>query len=677
MHVSVRRRAMLSQRISILLGLFQIDKVMYILAYLFLFITAPLMSIAQNPVDIKTALEREENGIATLTFSAKIEEGWHLYSTNAGEGPTSAQLVVEQSSDCELLGALEPKGEEIEKDDPFFGATVRYFENEVVFTQRIKTENDDFSIKGYFEYGACNAESCLPPTAVNFNFGKAESAEPKDDAANFAQLLNPVNVPNFAEPSAISELTSDESLWAPVQYNSHETSLDETSLWLVFWSCFASGLLALLTPCVWPIIPMTVSFFMKRTSSRRRSIQDAFIYGLSIVVIYLALGLLVSSIFDANELNSLSTNAILNIFFTVLLLVFGFSFLGAFDLSLPSSWSTATDQQANKIGGIVGIFLMAFTLSIVSFSCTGPIIGFLLVQVATVGNYLAPAVGMAGFSIALALPFSLFAIFPSMLNKLPRSGNWMNTLKVTLGFIEIAFALKFFSVADMAYGWHLLDRETFIAIWAALAIVLGLYFFNVIKFAHDDDDKHTGVFRTVCGTAALSFAIYLIPGLWGAPLKAVSAFTPPMSTQDFTLYKELPLVQSHDYEEGLRKARETGKPVIIDFTGYGCVNCRRMEQSVWTDERVARMMNEDFILVSLHVDDRTPLKSHVEISENGTETTLRTLGDKWSYLQKRRFGVAAQPFYVILSGNGELLAEPYTFNDNADDFLDFLQHARR
>ncbi len=634
-----------------------------------------LSAFAQNPVKVETSFQQGDGSRATLCFSAQIESGWHVYSTTEVDGPTFARLVVEEIADCKLVGQLTAKGNEIRRHNPFFDTEVSYFKDSVTFSQELEIESDNFMLSGFLEYGACNEESCMPPTAVNFNFGKSLISSDKESENNFASILSPINIADVEKPSPLNELTRKESLWQPVEYSSQEIGQDDTSLWVVFWSCFLSGLLALLTPCVWPIIPMTVSFFIKRAGNRRRSIRDAIVYGLSIVVIYLALGIIVSLLFDANELNQLSTNAVLNIFFTVLLLVFGLSFLGAFELTLPSSWSTATDAKAHKVGGVVGIFLMAFTLSIVSFSCTGPIIGFLLVQVANVGNVLAPAVGMAGFSIALALPFTLFAIFPTMLSRLPRSGSWMNSLKVVLGFVEIAFALKFFSVADMAYGWHLLDREVFIAIWAALAIVLSLYFFKVIKFTHDDDSQRIGVLRATGGIVCLSFAIYLMPGLWGAPLKAVSAFAPPMSTQDFSLYNQQPEAQSFDYEEGLQKARIAGKPAIVDFTGYGCVNCRKMEQNVWADQRVARMLNDDFVLISLYVDDRTPLDKHIEIEDNGTKTILRTRGDKWSYLQKYKFGVAAQPFYVILDDRGNLLTEPYTFNDNADDFIAFLNTA--
>ena len=434
------------------------------------------------------------------------------------------------------------------------------------------------------------------------------------------------------------------------------------------------GFLALVTPCVWPIIPMTVSFFLKRSNDRRKGLRDACTYGVSIVVIYVLLGLLVTLAFGASALNSLATNAVFNIFFFLLLVVFAASFFGAFELTLPSSWSNAVDSKAEKTGGLLSIFLMAFTLTLVSFSCTGPIIGFLLVEVSTSGgDMLAPTIGMLGFAVALALPFTLFAMFPSWLKSMPKSGGWMNTVKVVLGFVELAFALKFLSVADLAYGWGLLDRETFLALWIALFALLGLYLLGKFKFPHDDDsDGRIGVPRFFLALFSLAFAIYMVPGLWGAPLKAVSAFAPPMKTQDFNLYDNEIKPDFMDFDAGMEAARQQKKPVMIDFTGYGCVNCRKMEQAVWSDEKVSSIINDDYVLIQLYVDDKTPLSEPITVVENGAKRKLRTIGDKWSYLQRTKFGASAQPFYVLLDNEGKPLTGSYSFNENIDDYIEFL-----
>ena len=483
-----------------------------------------------------------------------------------------------------------------------------------------------------------------------------------------------------ASPSATSvdEIAGgDADLWSPVidQLKAFEDKTTENStLWHIFVLGLLGGLVALITPCVWPIIPMTVSFFLKRSGDRRQGIRDAVIYGISIVVIYLALGLIITALFGASALNALSTNAIFNIFFFLMLVVFAASFFGAFELQLPSSWSSAVDSKAEKTGGLLGIFLMAFTLTLVSFSCTGPIIGFLLVEVSTSGDILSPAVGMLGFAIALALPFTVFAIFPSWLKSMPKSGGWMNTVKVVLGFIELAFALKFLSVADLAYGWHILDRETFLALWIGLASCLALYLFGLIKLPHDDaDERNISVTRFFLGLVSLAFAIYMVPGLWGAPLKSISAFSPPMSTQDFNLQSSEVKVRATDYDAGMQIAKAEGKPVIIDFTGFGCVNCRKMEAAVWTDAEVSDMLSNDYVLIQLFVDDKTALPSPLTVGVGGQDRKLRTVGDKWSYLQSSKFGANAQPFYVLLDNEGKPLAASYSFDDDVEHYKTFLK----
>ena len=432
--------------------------------------------------------------------------------------------------------------------------------------------------------------------------------------------------------------------------------------------------MALFTPCVWPIIPMTVSFFLKRSGNRRKGIRDAITYGISIIVIYVALGLIITSIFGANALNDLSTNAIFNIFFFLMLVVFAASFFGGFEITLPSSWGAAVDGKAEKTTGLLSIFLMAFTLSLVSFSCTGPIIGFLLVEVSTSGgSVLAPTIGMLGFAIALALPFTLFALFPTLLKSAPKSGGWLNAVKVTLGFLELAFALKFFSVADLAYGWHLLDRETFLALWIVIFALLGIYLLGLIKFPHDDEDeRHTSVTRFFLALISLAFAVYMVPGLWGAPCKAISAFAPPMSTQDFNL-QPAKVQTFRNYEEGMAYARKMGKPVFLDFTGHGCVNCRKMEAAVWEKPQVSKLMQEDFVVISLYVDEKERLPENITVKENGEERTLRTVGDKWSYLQMSRFGAQTQPFYVLVDNEGNPLTRSYSYDEDVDKFVQFLE----
>lgn len=632
-----------------------------------------LAVFAQTPVEVQTKLITKSNEEAVLRFEMSIDKGWHVYSTNAGEGPISTELIVEEAVGCNTIGEFVAEGNEQEVYDKMFDTSVRYYEEIVYFEQPIRISSPDFKFSGYLTYSACNDESCTPPTSVNFSFG-ADTEKNKTVIEESDFNVVPISFADYETPNekTLSNLTDNENLWQPATYEQANTTDNSLSLWIVFWSCFASGLLALLTPCVWPIIPMTVSFFLKRNENRKKSIRDSITYGFSIVAIYLSLGLLVSFFFDANQLNALATNAIVNIFFTALLLVFGFSFLGAFELKLPSSWSTSVNIKATSTSGILSIFLMAFTLVIVSFSCTGPIIGFLLVQVSTLGNIAAPAIGMLGFSLALALPFSFFALFPTLLNQLPRSGSWMNTLKVTLGFIEIAFALKFFSVADLAYGWHLLDREVFIAIWVSLAILLALYLLRIITFNGDGDTKKTNTLRCFGAIISISFALYLIPGLWGAPLKAVSGFVPPLSTQDFSLYTSMPHAKYHNYEQAMNYAQVNGKKVLVDFTGHGCVNCREMEQKLWTNPDVAQRIENEFVLVSLYVDDKTPLDNITEVIENGQTTVLRTVGDKWSYLQRYKFGVNAQPFYVILNPDGTMIGSACTFTTDVDEFMQFL-----
>ena len=646
----------------------------------------------QDPVKFNSELKILAADEAEVVFTAAIDKGWHVYSTDLGDGgPISATFNVEKIFGAEVVGKLKPVGKEISTFDKLFEMKVRYFENMAQFVQKLKLTGGAYQIEGYLEYGACNDENCLPPTQVPFKFsGKAEGAAKEATAAAAEtkaeeQPAKQETVSGTAPVAAIGgadgpteiKVADKVDLWKPVisELNSlGETTSQEDMSWIyIFITGFAGGLLALFTPCVWPIIPMTVSFFLKRSKDKKKGIRDAWTYGASIVVIYVTLGLAITLIFGASALNALSTNAVFNILFCLMLVVFAASFFGAFEITLPSKWSTAVDSKAEATSGLLSIFLMAFTLSLVSFSCTGPIIGFLLVQVSTTGSVVAPAIGMLGFAIALALPFTLFALFPSWLKSMPKSGGWMNIIKVTLGFLELAFALKFLSVADLAYGWRILDRETFLALWIVLFVLLGFYLLGKIKFPHDDDDTKVSVPRFFMALASLAFAVYMVPGLWGAPLKAVSAFAPPMQTQDFNLYNNEVHARFDDYDLGMEYARQHGKPVMLDFTGYGCVNCRKMELAVWTNPKVSDIINNDYVLITLYVDNKTPLPSPVKIVENGTERTLRTVGDKWSYLQRVKFGANAQPFYVLIDNEGKPLNKSYSYDEDIPKYIEFLQ----
>ena len=623
-------------------------------------ITMVTFAQMHEPIKCETAWNIVSDGVAELRISTTIDAGWHLYSTELEDGPTAATLVVETIEGARLDGKLGFEGKEIAKYDDMFGMDVRYFENKVTFVQRFVLENEDYAVQGYFQYGACDDQSCLPPTNVEFKYGAAQVAAVQATTGG-AQSSSPFG--------ALWESVVDE-LGQPAGTADTATQ----SLWVIFLLGLAGGLVALVTPCVWPIIPMTVSFFLKRSGDKKKGRRDAYIYGISIVVIYVLLGLVVTLVFGASALNALSTAAVPNLFFFLLLVVFAMSFMGAFELTLPEKWTTAVDGKAEKTGGLLGIFLMAFTLTLVSFSCTGPIIGFLLVEVSTSGNILGPTIGMLGFAIALALPFTLFAIFPAWLKSAPKSGGWMNTVKVVLAFVELAFALKFLSVADLAYGWHILDRETFLALWIALATLLGAYLMKWIQFPHDDDDdRKVAVPRFMLGLITFAFAIYMVPGLWGAPLKAISAFSPPMSTQDFNLYEQELHPQAMDYDQGMAIARQEGKPVMLDFSGYGCVNCREMEQSVLADEKVMNIINNDYVLVTLYVDDKTPLAEPIRVMENGKEVTLRSVGDKWSYLQRSKFGANAQPFYVLLDNTGHPLTTSRSYDEDINAYVNFLE----
>ena len=665
------------------------------------FVVVAAVAQMANPVkftaDLKTSGAEGE-----MVFSGRIEPGWHVYSTNLGDaGPIEASLHTNKLVGVELVGKLTPRGKEISAYDKMFGATLRYFEGTVQFVQKVKFTRPKYDIDCYLEYGACSDEACLPPSEVALKKSGASPQPPHKEGENPPlsppqeredDIVSPdsgaTTLPSLGERIGFGSEVSA-ALWQPVVSElrafggetvlSPPSELGGSRGWLyILLMGFVGGLLAVLMPCIWPIIPMTVSFFLKRAKDdKRRGIRDAFIYGASIVIIYLALGLLVTALFGSDTLNALSTNAVFNVFLALLLVVFALSFFGWFELKLPDKWANAVDTKAANTSGLISIFLMAFTLVLVSFSCTAPIVGFLLVETTTANSLVAPALGMLGFALALALPFTLFALFPSWLKQAPKSGSWMNILKVVLGFIELAFALKFFSVADLAYGWHLLDREVFLSLWIAIFLLLGLYLLGVYHFQSDETDgqprKAMPVVCIMGGLVSIAFAVYMLPGLWGAPCKAVSAFAPPMSTQDFNLNTHVVEARFTDYDQGMAAARAEGKPVLIDFTGFGCVNCRKMEAAVWTDPRVAERLENDYVLISLYVDDKHALPKPIIVEENGEKRELTTIAKKWSYLQAHKFGANTQPFYVAIDSDGHPLAPSYGYNEDPEAFLNFLE----
>lgn len=654
-----------------------------------------------TPVKWNIKLEDSDSAEKTLVFSAKLDAGWHLYDMNLPEGgPISTSFSFENLKGAKAIGTPIASKEATTVFDEQFQMELRWFAGEVSFRQKIEvTDPKHLQVNGYVEYMACNDENCLPPEQEEFAFSAKDidvektlaALTPKESTDNAPQEVTQdtvVTEPDVADeasaatpeyvPEKEPQVYQSADLWEPVidelkAFGDATISAADTSWLFIFFAGFAGGLIALLTPCVWPMIPMTVSFFLKRTKDRKKAIRDAITYGLSIIVIYLVLGLLITGIFGASALNDLSTNAIFNIIFFLLLVLFAISFFGAFELVLPASWTNKLDTKADSTTGIISIFFMSFTLVLVSFSCTGPIIGTLLVQAATMGAAIGPAVGMFGFALALSIPFSLFAIFPNLLQSMPKSGGWLNSVKVVLGFLELALALKFLSVADLAYGWRLLDRETFLVLWIVIFALLGCYLLGKLKFSHDSDLKYVSVPRLFMAIISFAFSIYMIPGLWGAPLKAISAFAPPLYTQDFNLYDNEVHAAFDDYEAGMAYAKQHNKPVMIDFSGYGCVNCRKMEASVWTDARVKDLLENDYVLITLMVDDKTKLPEPIRIQENGKTRTLRTIGDKWSYLQRSKFGANAQPFYILLDNEGKPLAPSYAFDEDVNKYIQFLE----
>ncbi len=626
-----------------------------------------------DPITWKATVEGNSTASASIRLTAQIEDGWHLYSLNLPpDGPNSTVIDFQVPDGVKLDGPLTPSRKPVEKYDDMFSLNLSWWEGDVTFTQKVKISDEKTHTVGIeVSFQGCNDETCIAPKTeyleVSVGTGPAVVQEEKVDSVV-------AETPVAVAPEAPADKPD---LWAPVEFSDEEmaeqANVKDSPWWVIFIWGFGGGLLALLTPCVWPMIPMTVSFFLKKGTSRRKSVGDAVIYGLSIIVIYLTLGLAITGIFGASKLNELSTNAVFNLCFFLLLVIFGISFLGGFDIKLPSKWSNSTDARAEKATGLVSIFFMAFTLALVSFSCTGPIIGTLLVEAATMGNFVGPAIGMGGFALALALPFSLFALFPSWLKEMPRSGGWLNSVKVVLGFLELALSLKFLSVADLAYGWGILDREVFICLWVVLFLMLGMYLIGKLKFSHDADLPHVSLPRFFLSLASFGFALYLIPGLWGAPLKGVSAFVPPLFTQDFNLYAGGQFEEFDDYDKGMAYAAENNRPVLVDFSGYGCVNCRKMEGAVFDTGRVSSIVKENFVLIKLMVDDKTKLSEPITVEENGKKVVLKTIGDKWSYLQRHKFSANSQPYYIILNHSGEAMNAPYFYDENVGKFVGWLE----
>lgn len=652
---------------------------------------------------IKDAIKWEKSftntsdGLITLTYKGTLKDGWHIYATVLPKGgPTATGIELEDSEGVTAVGELKADRDPEVHFDPNFDMDLKWYSGNATFIQQLQiTEPTNFKVVADLIYMICNDQTCMPPTRETIEITpatlktplnmqsttatKAVSDTEVDTTAEIDPAASTVEEPTQAVQEQQKAITGDKSLlWAPVvdelkAFGDSTLKASDSSLLMIFILGFLGGLVALLTPCVWPMIPMTVSFFLKRTKSRSKAILDAIIYGASIILIYLILGLLITGIFGASALNNLATNAVFNIIFFLLLVVFAVSFFGAFELVLPASWTNKLDSKAESTGGLLSIFFMAFTLVLVSFSCTGPIIGTLLVDAASKGDIFGPAIGMFGFALALALPFTLFAVFPNMLQSMPKSGGWLNSVKVVLGFLELALSLKFLSVADLAYGWGILDRETFVALWIIIFFLLGIYLLGKLKLPHDSDLKYVSVPRLFMALISLAFAVYMVPGLWGAPLKAISAFAPPLYTQDFNLYENEVHAKFDDYDMGMAYAKSHNLPVMIDFSGHGCVNCRKMEASVWTDPQVKSILEQDFVLITLMVDDKAKLPETIMIQEDGTERKLKTIGDKWSYFQRSKFGANAQPFYVMLDHDGKPLGTSYGFDENVENYIKWLR----
>ncbi len=666
-------------------------KFLIVLAWMTTLLTGQIF----EPVSWSHELKITGKTSGEIIHKASIEGKWHMYSMDIPEGgPRPTRFVYETLQDVELDGNVISKSGLTKVFDKNFNMNLSWYSKEAIFVQKVKFKDAaQVKIEGYVEFMACDDEQCLPPEQDEFSLRSGTTKLPAvgaEQAATPAKTLTAdKQAQTTAETTETTVISAEQSelqqiaeaavtdYWHPVieelrAFGSQTGTSGDASLWYIFIAGIIGGFIALFTPCVWPIIPMTVSFFLKRSEKKTRGRRDAILYGLAIIIIYVSLGILITVIFGASALNSMSTNAVFNLLFFALLVVFAISFFGAFEITLPASWSTKLDAKADATTGFLNILFMAFTLVLVSFSCTGPIIGTLLVEVSTTGSLLAPAIGMLGFAIALAIPFTFFAFFPSLLKNMPRSGGWLNQVKVVLAFLELAFALKFLSVADLAYGWRILDREVFIALWIVIFALLGIYLLGKIRFPNDSEVKHTSVVGIFLAIISLSFAVYMVPGLWGAPLKAISAFAPPLYTQDFNLYDDEVHAKFSDYDLGMAYAAQHQKPVVVDFSGYGCVNCRKMEASVWTHPKVKEMLENNYVLITLFVDDKTSLEEPYTVEENGKIRKIRTVGDRWSYLQRYKFGSNAQPFYVMLDTHGNPINNAYTFDESTENFIDWL-----
>ncbi|OXB02253.1 thiol:disulfide interchange protein [Flavobacterium oncorhynchi] len=647
-----------------------------------------------NPLKWKTSIEKISDTEYELQAKAIIESGWHLYSQEVSDGgPIPTRFTFTKAPEFQLIGAVkEEKGKTI--NDPIFKMLIKFFEKETTFRQRVKIlSSKPFTIKAEVEFMVCNDENCLPPSSDELEFTVSPSAKAvtliESDAKKEIKTAE-IDSSATVVKEKTEEIIQTEAEKTPkkeLKKQQHET--ESRSLWSIFLLSFFSGFAALLTPCVFPMIPMTVSFFTKQSKTKSQGIRKAVFYGISIIAIYIFLGAIVTWFFGADSLNALSTNVWFNLIFFVLLMFFAFSFLGAFEIMLPNAWINKVDSQADK-GGVVGILFMALALAIVSFSCTGPIVGTLLVEAASRGG-IAPFVGMFGFSLALALPFTLFAAFPGWLNSLPKSGGWLNSVKVFLGFLEMALAFKFLSNADLVLQLHLLERETFLAIWIAIFGTLTFYLFGKIQLPHDSPVSNISVGRLGLGVLVLAFTIYLIPGIWGAPLKMISGFPPPMhyseipnglsNSESRQITENLPegaelgphdIMAFRDYDLGMEYARKMGKPVMIDFTGHACVNCRKMEDNVWSDDKVQKILKGDLVLISLYVDDKRELASHEQKVSELTGKKIKYIGQKWSEFQTIKYKTNAQPFYVLVNNEGEKLNETSAYNPDIDDYLEWL-----
>lgn len=651
------------------------------------FVCVAICTFAANEVSWTIRLEGDNTDSPKVVMTATIAPGFHLYAPENPAGGSQPLEFYITPKGCKLVGKPVANKKYTKEYDDVFMVDQYFFSNSVTFTQKLKPTAEKFSVGVEIKGQTCNDGGCYPVFASKSLSGKgkvdpaaAKEAE-EEQVEAVVENTDSVHAAETLLPAAdLSGSDADKSWWTNVEaeIKALEEDKDEESrsIWYIFIAGFIGGLIALMTPCVWPMIPMTVSFFLKQNKERAKAIRSGIIYGLSIIVIYLALGIAVTAIFGASALNELATSALFNIIFFLLLVLFAFSFMGGFELTLPSKWTNSVDSKVDSTSGYLSIFFMAFTLVLVSFSCTGPIIGTLLVEAAATSNFISPAVGMGAFALALALPFTLFAIFPSWLKSMPKSGGWLNTVKVVLGFLELALSLKFLSVADLAYGWRILDREVFLSLWIVIFALLAIYLWGKIRFPHDDKVEKVGITRFILGVISMAFAVYMLPGLWGAPLKSTSAFAPPLTTQDFSLYDGEVHAKTMDFDEAIRMGKAAGKPVLVDFSGYGCVNCRKMEAAVWTDPEVKNMIDDKFILVTLMVDDKQPLPQPVKVKEtDGTERTLRTVGDKWSYLQRSKFGANAQPYYVVLDADAKPVSPSYAFDENVGKYKDFLNNA--